>query len=84
MLLSIIYGGVQVLYHLPDQQFHRILKCVEDSIIERVYVIDNSSSENSRQICSMYSKAEYQQHENTGYGDSHNIGIYHLVVNPDI
>lgn len=82
-----------VLYHSPDEQLHRILKCVEDSIIERIYVIDNSSSENSRQVCSMYSKAEYQQHENTGYGDSHNIGIrkslecksdYHLVVNPDI
>lgn len=82
-----------VLYHSPDEQVHRILKCVEESIIDKIYVIDNSSSENSRQVCSIYSKAEYQQHENTGYGDSHNIGMgkslecnsdYHLVVNPDI
>lgn len=82
-----------VLYHSPDDQVHRVLKCVEDSIIDKIYVIDNSSSENSRLVCSMYSKVEYQQHENTGYGDSHNIGMrkslecnsdYHLVVNPDI
>lgn len=82
-----------VLYHSPDDQVHRILKCVEDSIIDKIYVIDNSSSDNSKIVCSHYSKAEYQQHENTGYGDSHNIGMrkalecnsdYHLVVNPDI
>lgn len=82
-----------VLYHSPDEQVHRILKCVENSIIDKVYVIDNSSRENSRIVCSSYPKAEYQQHENTGYGSSHNIGIkksievgadYHVVLNPDI
>lgn len=82
-----------VLYHSPDEQVSRILQCIEDSIIDKVYVIDNSSSKNSEEICKNFPKAEYQTHENTGYGDSHNIGMrkavevksdYHLVVNPDI
>ena len=82
-----------VLYHSPDEQVARILQCIEDSAIDKVFVIDNSSCENSRIVCSKFSKAEYQTHKNTGYGDSHNIGIrkalelqsdYHLVVNPDI
>lgn len=82
-----------VLYHSPDDQVRRILQCIEDSIIDKVYVIDNSSSKNSEELCKRYSKAEYQTHDNTGYGDSHNIGMrkalaiksdYHLVVNPDI
>lgn len=82
-----------VLYHSPDEQVSRILQCIEDSIIDKVYVIDNSSCKNSEEICKKYPKAEYQIHENTGYGDSHNIGMrkaleinsdYHLVVNPDI
>lgn len=82
-----------VLYHSPDEQVSRILQCIEDSIIDKVYVIDNSSCKNSEELCKKYPKAEYQIHENTGYGDSHNIGMrkaleinsdYHLVVNPDI
>ena len=82
-----------VLYNSPDDQVHRILDCVENSIIDKIFVIDNSSRENSKIVCSSYPKAEYQEHENTGYGDSHNIGMrralelnsdYHLVVNPDI
>ncbi len=82
-----------VLYHSPDKQVKRILNCIQDSIIDKVFVIDNSSCKNSEILCSSFSKAEYQTHENTGYGDSHNIGMrkamelksdYHLVVNPDI
>lgn len=82
-----------VLYHSPDNQVKRILQCVEDSIINKIFVIDNSGDEKSKSLCLSYPKVEYQSHENTGYGDSHNIGIrkaiaikskYHLVVNPDI
>ena len=82
-----------VLYHSPDNQVSRVLDCIQNSIIDKVFVIDNSSCLNSEKLCSKYSKAEYQAHDNTGYGDSHNIGMrkavelksdYHLVVNPDI
>ena len=59
MLLSIIYGGVQVLYHSPDEQLHRILKCVEDSIIERVYVIDNIISRKSGQKIPKIANLQY-------------------------
>ena len=82
-----------VLYHSPDDQVSRILDCIQQSIIDKVFVIDNSSCKNSELLCAKFSKAEYQCHDNTGYGDSHNIGMrkaldlksdYHLVVNPDI
>ena len=82
-----------VLYHSSDSQVKRILQCIQDSIIDKIFVIDNSGDENSKEVCLSYSKVEYQTHENTGYGDSHNVGIrkaiemksdYHLVVNPDI
>lgn len=82
-----------VLYHSPENQVKQILQCIENSIIDKVFVIDNSDNDDSREICLKYGKVEYQTHENTGYGDSHNVGIlksinlnsdYHLVVNPDI
>lgn len=82
-----------VLFNSPDEQVSRILECIQNSIIDKVFVIDNSSCSSSEKICNNFSKASYQKHDNTGYGDSHNIGMrkalelksdYHLVVNPDI
>ena len=82
-----------VLYKTPDDQLERVLRCVENSSVARVYVYDNSSSEASREVCRRFAKAEYHPHENTGYGATHNLGIraarsagsdWHLVLNPDI
>lgn len=82
-----------VLFNTPKEQLHTILQCVEESLVDRVFVIDNSSCKASEEICKQYSKVEYQTHENTGYGSSHNIGIkksielnadYHVILNPDI
>lgn len=82
-----------VLFNSPEEQIKRILCCIEDSIIDKVFVIDNSTVKNAEELCKTFSKVEYIGHDNTGYGDSHNIGMrkalemksdYHLVLNPDI
>lgn len=83
-----------VLYKTPTYQICTILKCIASSnCINKLYVIDNSSTEENKQLISNYAFAEYIEHENTGYGSSHNIALhkaielgsdYHVVLNPDI
>jgi GT2 family glycosyltransferase len=83
-----------VLYKTPIQQIRTILNCVVSSnCVERLYVIDNFSSEENQIFFKEYPFVEYIEHENTGYGSSHNIALrkaiernsdYHIVLNPDI
>lgn len=83
-----------VLYKTPIQQIRTILNCVVSSnCVERLYVIDNFSSEENQIFFKEYPFVEYIEHENTGYGSSHNIALhkaieigsdYHVVLNPDI
>ena len=63
-----------VLYKTPIQQIRTILNCVVSSnCVERLYVIDNFSSEENQIFFKEYPFVEYIEHENTGYGSSHNI-----------
>lgn len=86
-----------VLYKTPISQIETIIKSIEDSnCINKLYIIDNLSTEENKQVfneCSIKNIIEYIPHENTGYGSSHNIAIkkaiecgsdYHVVLNPDI
>lgn len=82
-----------VLYKSSVTQVNDLLQCIENSIIDKVFVIDNFPTNSNKELCKKYSKTEYTEHENTGYGDSHNIGLkksfflgadYHIVLNPDI
>ena len=83
-----------VLYKTPIQQIRTILNCVVlSNCVERLYVIDNFSSEENQIFFKEYPFVEYIEHENTGYGSSHNIALhkaieigsdYHVVLNPDI
>lgn len=83
-----------VLYRTPVHKINTILSCIAASnCIDRFYVIDNSPTEENKQLFSNYSFVEYIEHENTGYGSSHNIALhkaieagsdYHVVLNPDI
>lgn len=83
-----------VLFNTPQMQIDSILKSIINSnCINRLYVIDNSPNENSKQYFVNYSFITYIAHENTGYGGSHNIALhkaieegsdYHIVLNPDI
>lgn len=83
-----------VLYKTSIYQINTLLNCiVKSNCINKLYVIDNSSTEENKQLISNYAFAEYIEHENTGYGSSHNIALrkaielgsdYHVVLNPDI
>jgi GT2 family glycosyltransferase len=71
-----------------------LLDIIQESMIDTVYVVDNSSTNIIENSLSHYSKVEYiWGHGNIGYGSAHNIAIkksiqasstYHIVLNPDI
>lgn len=84
-----------VLYNTDHLMVQKIIKCVDDSCINRIYVIDNSSTNQiSSYVKSLSSKVDYIFGQgNIGYGAGHNIGLrkalndgsrYHVVLNPDI
>ncbi|MBO4370380.1 MAG: glycosyltransferase family 2 protein [Paludibacteraceae bacterium] len=82
-----------VLYKTPDDMIRRVLDCVERSVIDTVFVFDNSSQERIASVVAGYQKAQFAMHDNTGYGSTHNDGFrmamlqradYHIVLNPDI
>ncbi len=84
-----------VLYNTNKDFLYSIFDCIQNSIIDKVYVIDNSPKDNLRElVLSISTKVEYIfGHGNIGYGAGHNIALnkainldslYHVVLNPDI
>lgn len=84
-----------VLYKSKPSEVERVLGCVENSIIDKVYVIDNSPSDVLKDIVlSTTPKAVYIYGQgNVGFGEGNNIALkraielkslYHIVLNPDI
>ena len=83
-----------VLYKTPRNQIETVLKSVLDSnCVDKIYIIDNSPTDELSYVKDISPLIEYIPHDNTGYGSSHNIGIkkslevdanYHIVLNPDI
>lgn len=72
-----------------------VMRCVENSCVERIFVIDNSPTDSLKDmVLPLSNKIEYIYGQgNIGYGAGHNIGIrkaieagakYHVVLNPDI
>ena len=84
-----------VLYKSKPHEVKRVIECVDKSIISTVYVVDNSPSDDLRElVCKSSSKAVYLFGQgNVGYGEGNNIGmkkameagsLYHAILNPDI
>lgn len=83
-----------VIYKTNKQELTTVLRCVIDSSIEKVYIVDNSPGDELRDFAEFSPKVEYIfGHGNVGYGAAHNIAIrrsidsgakYHVVINPDI
>lgn len=84
-----------VLYKSKPSDVERVLESVERSIINHVYVVDNSPSDELKSIVvTKFSKVEYIYGQgNVGYGEGNNIGLrkamnadatYHVILNPDI
>lgn len=84
-----------VLYYTKLDVMEAVIRCLNDSPITKIYVLDNSESSELRDYAlSLTSKVEYiHGHGNIGYGKAHNIALkralelhsrYHLIINPDI
>lgn len=81
-----------VLYNSDPQEVERLLLCVENSCIEIIHVVDNSSTDCIKDLVLSFPKAIYHYgHGNVGFGEGNNIAIsyvanstYHIVLNPDI
>lgn len=83
-----------VLYKSKLSEVHTVLNCVENSCIQKVFVIDNSPTDQLRTSVKQYTKAEYVYGQgNIGFGAANNIGMkasielgaqYHIILNPDI
>lgn len=83
-----------VLYKTPRNQIEAVLNSVFDSnCVDKIYIIDNSPTDELSYVKDISPLIEYMPHDNTGYGSSHNIAIkkslecgadYHVVLNPDI
>lgn len=82
-----------VTYHTPVGELSQLLKCVTQSNIDTLYLIDNSSNDSLRELSGMFPKVIYIYSDNLGFGHGHNIAIrksieinadYHVVINPDV
>ena len=85
-----------MLYKTKEKELRRVLLCVENSIIDKVYVIDNSPTDSLKAIVEElnFKKVDYCYGQgNVGFGSGNNIGMkyaqkeqsqYHIILNPDI
>lgn len=81
-----------VTYNTKESDLTRLIKCIKNSKIDKVYIVDHSPTDNiSAKFIS--SGINYCKHDNLGYGSGHNVAIreaikenaeYHVVLNPDI
>lgn len=83
-----------VTYHTNPDELRRLLRDIEESPITKIYIIDNSETDELREVAQEFPKARYiYSIVNVGYGKGHNVGInrsirkgfkYHIVINPDV
>ncbi|KAA6333238.1 hypothetical protein EZS27_018329, partial [termite gut metagenome] len=82
-----------VTFHTSIELITRIVNCILQSSINKLFIIDNSSNDLLRIIEKKSEKIRYIYNKNIGYGGGHNIAIresimmnakYHVVINPDV
>jgi GT2 family glycosyltransferase len=85
-----------VVYKTAEMELKTIVNCALNSAIHKIYIVDNSPSNESQTVINSYhsSKLIYiWGHGNIGYGAGHNMAIkksielgatYHIILNPDI
>lgn len=82
-----------VVHNTPESQLNRVIDCILPSKVHKIYIIDNSESEDLFIIADRDPRIEYLHVENRGFGAGHNIAIsnaekigarYHLVLNADV
>lgn len=81
-----------VTYHTPLNDFYRLIRCILDSSIDLVYIVDNSSNDSLRLHIPRDTRVVYIHSDNLGFGHGHNIALdlafklnpqYHVIINPD-
>lgn len=82
-----------VAYHTDGDELSRCLSLLSGDMFEAVYVVDNSSSESTAEVCGRFPGVVYIPSVNVGYGAGHNLALrrsmelgsdYHLVMNSDL
>ena len=82
-----------VTFHTKHSDLMRLIECVIKSPIEKLYIIDNSSNDELRELVENFTKIHYIHSMNLGYGTGHNVAIrksieddstYHIILNPDV
>ncbi|MEN9918133.1 MAG: hypothetical protein RL662_569 [Bacteroidota bacterium] len=84
-----------VTYNTSRNELERLIRCADLSIIDAIYIIDNSPVDLLKSFVQNLSpKIEYIfNNNNLGYGAAHNIALkksielkakYHIILNPDI
>lgn len=82
-----------VTFHTKHTDLSRLIQCVMNSPVEKLYVVDNSSNDELRDFVKDNARIRYIHSLNLGYGSGHNVAIrksiedksdYHVVLNPDI
>jgi GT2 family glycosyltransferase len=83
-----------VAYKTDIEELKQVISCTANSIVEIIYIVDNSPSDGLKVIADYSGKVEYIfNNANLGYGKAHNIAIrksiekhseYHIIINPDI
>lgn len=82
-----------VTFHTSHKDLSKVIDCVMDSSIDKLYVVDNSTNDELRDFVNDNPRIRYIHSLNVGYGSGHNVAIrksiedsadYHVVLNPDI
>lgn len=82
-----------VTFHTSHKDLKRLIDCVMDSPIDKLFIIDNSSNDELREFVMGNSRIHYIHSLNLGYGSGHNVAIkksieegyeYHAILNPDV
>lgn len=82
-----------VTFHTKHKDLKRLIDCVMESPIDKLYIIDNSSNDELREFVMDNPKIHYIYSINLGYGSGHNVAIkksleqnadYHVILNPDV
>lgn len=82
-----------VTFHTKREGLGRLVDCVMQSPIERLFIVDNSTNDELRDVADGNLRIRYIHSMNLGYGAGHNIAIrnalatgadYHVVLNPDV
>lgn len=85
-----------VVYKTTEMELKTIVNCALNSTIHKVYIVDNSPSNESQSVINSYHSPKLiyiYGHGNIGYGAGHNMAIkksielgatYHIILNPDI